>query len=128
MATEVNVNNTVRFEPDTPSHLRHRNRATINYPSMFTDATNFSIWLTQLEIYLENCCNKEKWFETVLSYISPASLSELYDIDELRKKPDNYASLKEFLKKKYSRKEKIYKPGLSDFANLIQTKNENLRQ
>ena len=117
MATEVNVNNTVRFEPDTPPHLRHNNRATINNPSTFNDSTNFTIWLTQLEIYLENCCDKSKWFETALSYINPASLSDLHNINEIRNKADNYTQLTEFLRKKYSQKEKSNKPGIADFAN-----------
>ena len=119
---DANINNTLRFEPDTTPNLRHNNRSEINYPRMFTDATNFVIWLKQLEMYLENCCDKNKWFDTAFSYISPSSLSDIFNINELRHKSDNYTHLTEFLRKKYTKKE-TYK---HDFSNGRQTAGKNI--
>ena len=118
----------MRFESDASSYLRHNNRTTLNNPTTFHETTNLAIWLTQLEIFLENCCTKEKWFENGLSYISPTCLSELHSIDELRKQSDNYNQLKEFLRKKYMVKNKIKKADLADFVNRRQSPNESIRQ
>ena len=106
VATEFNINNTLRLESNAQTCLRGDNRSTMKRPNEFNRRTDVETWLLQLEIYLEKCCEKKDWFDVTLSHVNATCLKDLPGIGELRNKPDNYQMLREFLQKKICKKDR----------------------
>ena len=127
LATEVNINNTLRVESNPQACIRGDSLATMKKPNEFNERIDVETWLVQLEIYLEKCVDKGDWFDVTLSHINVNCLKDL-TIAELRCKQNNYQLLKEFLVNKYASKSSYKNLELTDFVNRKQSPNESVKE
>ena len=121
---KVNIRNTLRVESSPQTCVR--GRTMMKRQNEFSERIDVKTWLVQLEVFLEKCVDKNKWFDLTLSHINVNCLKD-FNIAQSRHNPNNYQLIKYFLISKYSVKITAKKLQRPNFVNRKQGPNNSVK-